>query len=214
MTTMSESLVERWEEVRASEDFPACRIELLQAFVEDFPDHAPGWRVLGRTLSEVSRFDEAIDALNRALEMAEQRYRTFVYCDMGDLCRDRGDDASAEQWFRRAIDQEPADAHGYIYLGCMLARLGRLSEAEETHRRATLCKRGCIDEAWHNLGLVLRAQGRYDEAAACFEAALKIDPQYKDARLAKRDVQRAVRLRSPGQTPSARGGKDHPSPQI
>jgi tetratricopeptide (TPR) repeat protein len=202
MTTMPESPVDRWKEIRAYDDLPACQIELLQAFLQDFPDNAAAWRILGRTLSDVSRFDEALGALNRSLELAESRRRIFVYCDLGELCRDRGDDASAEQWFRKAIDHDPSDAHGYIYLGSMLARLGKLSEAEETHRRATLCKKGCIDEAWLNLGLVLRGQGRYEESAACFAEALKIDPQYKDARLAKRDVQRAAKLRSSGEIAS------------
>jgi tetratricopeptide (TPR) repeat protein len=210
---MPKSPVERWKEIRAYDDLPACQIELLKAFLQDFPDNAAAWRILGRTLSDVSRFDEALGALNRSLELAESRRRIFVYCDLGELCRDRGDDASAEQWFHKAIDHDPSDAQGYIYLGCMLARLGRLSEAEETHRRATLCQKGCIDEAWHNLGLVRRAQGRYEESAACFDEALKIDAQYKDARLAKRDVQRAARLRF-GTDVTSGDGKDRQDPQV
>jgi len=53
--------------------------------------------------------------------------------------------------------------------------------------------------AYHNLGLVLRSLERYEEAAACFDRALKIDPQYKAARLAKRDAQQAVRARASAQ---------------
>ena len=43
------------------------------------------------------------------------------------------------------------------------ARQGKLVQAEATHRRATQCSHGQIDEAYHNLGLVLRGQGRLGE---------------------------------------------------
>jgi Flp pilus assembly protein TadD len=111
------------------------------------------------------------------------------------LFREKGDFAVAEQWYRAAIEHSPRDAQGYILLGAMLARLGRLDEAEQTHRQATLCTAGCIDEAYHNLGLVLRAVERFSEALSCFESALRIDPQYKVARIAARDVKRVLRMR-------------------
>jgi tetratricopeptide (TPR) repeat protein len=113
---------------------------------------------------------------------------------MGNLFRDRGDFVVAEEWYRKAIDHSPDDAQGHIYLGTMLAGLGRLDDAEQVHRKAIACKAGCIDEAYYNLGLVLRARERYAEALECFDRALSIDPQYKVARLAKRDVQNAMRV--------------------
>ena len=122
----------------------------------------------------------------------------FVYCAMGNLFREKGDDAAAERWYREAISHRPDDTQGYIYLGGFYARRGRLAEAEAVHRQGTLCKKGCIDEAYHNLGLVLRAQERFEEALACFQRAVEIDPQYKEARMAMRDVKRAAAmLRSP-----------------
>src|SRR3954469_874585 len=187
---------ERWEEINAAEESVAYQIELLKALVRDSPESAAGWRRLGRTLSELSRFDEAIDALQRAQSLAEPGRLVFVYCDTGELFRHRGDDAAAEAWFRKAIDHDADDAHGYIYLGGLLARRGRLSEAEGVYRQAIQCRKGCVDEAWHNLGLVLRALERYDEAIQCFERATSIDPQYKAARMAKRDVAEVMRLRA------------------
>ena len=41
--------------------------------------------------------------------------------------------------------------------------------------------RSCIDEAYLNLGLILRALGRYGEARQCFELALELDPEYQAA---------------------------------
>ena len=76
----------------------------------------------------------------------------------------RGAFRLAERWFRRAVALRPSDATDYIFLGALLAIAGRLSEAEAVHRRATKCKEGCRDEAYLNLGLVLRALGRWRSA--------------------------------------------------
>ena len=88
----------------------------------------------------------------------------------------------------------PDEASGHIYIGGVLAKSGRLKEAETAHRVAIRCTQGCRDEAYLNLGLVLRAQERYDEAATCFEQALKLDPKYVAARKALRDVRNTMRF--------------------
>jgi tetratricopeptide (TPR) repeat protein len=54
----------------------------------------------------------------------------------------------------------------------------------------------CVDEAYFNLGLILRAKERYQEALTCFENAIHLDPQYRVAKTAKRDVAAALRLRN------------------
>lgn len=81
-----------------------------------------------------------------------------------------------------------------IYLGLTLALQGRLRDAERVHRSATQCLEGCIDEAFYNLGLVLRAQERYQEAAECFREAIRRDPKYRIARRALRDVELADKM--------------------
>ena len=193
---------ERWDEAMAAADSPALRIELLRAFVRDFPDHGPAWHTLGRELTDVAKFDEAEQALHRAAGLI-QGPRHFLFCSFGRLFRYKGEPDVAEGWFRKATDEAPDDSMPYIYLGSILAAQGQLAEAEQVHRRGAACKECRVDEAWHNLGLVLRAQGRYDEALACFETALKLDPQYKAARLAARDVRRAMAVLTANADPAA-----------
>jgi tetratricopeptide (TPR) repeat protein len=76
----------------------------------------------------------------------------------------------------------------------LLAVSGRLTEAEAVHRKATRCPEGCIDEAHLNLGLVLKARQRYAEARACFQKALKITPNYKDALRQLKDMEQGLIL--------------------
>lgn len=194
---------ERWREIDVAEELPASQILLLQSFVRDYPDSSGAWRRLGQTLVDVSRFDEAFQALETARSLAEPGYLVFVYCALGNLFREKGDDGAAERWYREAITHRPDDTQGYIHLGGFYARRGRLAEAEAIHRRGTLCKKGCIDEAYLNLGFVLRAQKRFEEALACFQRAFEIDPQYKVARLAIRDVKRAATMSQSPPGPTA-----------
>ena len=192
---MPDTRRERWNDVIAADDSPALHIELLKDFVRDFPEQAPAWRSLAVALADLSRFEEAQRAFQQAFRLAAPDNLFWVFCDLGTMFRHMGDVSTAEHWYQKAIDHRPDDAQGYILLGAMLARIGRLDEAERLHRRATTCKAGCIDEAYLNLGFVLRARERYADALDCFNRALAIDPQYKTARLARRDVQRALRLR-------------------
>ena len=74
---------ERWREIDVAEDMPASQILLLKAFVRNYPDSARAWRRLGHRLVDVSRFDEALQALEKARLLAEPGYLVFVYCAMG-----------------------------------------------------------------------------------------------------------------------------------
>ena len=50
------------------------------------------------------------------------------------------------------------------------------------------CEGGPVDEALFNLGGVLLAVGRFQEAADCYERALEIDPEYEIAKERLEDV--------------------------
>ena len=91
------------------------------------------------------------------------------------------------------LSLDPEDATYRIFLGGVLATQGRLHDAEEVHRLAIASVEGCIDEAYLNLGLVLRAQERFPEAADCFREAIRLDPEYRAARRALRDVERGIK---------------------
>lgn len=169
----------------------ATTVELCRLQLKRFPDDAPTWITYGRVLSDVSLFGDAEAAFRRAFELAPRHQHVYLLVDMGTVFDRRGDAAAAENCYRRAVATDEDHACGYIFLGGMLARQGRLEEAVAVHRRGTQCKRGAIDEAFHNLGLILRAMGRYDDAIASFDAALEIDPEYQVAKEARVDCLKA-----------------------
>ena len=87
------------------------------------------------------------------------------------------------------------DTNAWIFLGSVLARLGEHDEAKRCHRNAIDSATECADEAYCNLGLLLRAEGEYQAAIDCFTKAIELDPQYREAKLAKRDTAAALRFR-------------------
>jgi tetratricopeptide (TPR) repeat protein len=172
----------------------ACVMELAKRFVVDYPGKILGWYYLGRSLYGMARYKEALAALRRLGPLLPPKKQHPAYSEIGHLYGQKGELRRAEAWYRKAVASDPLQASYYIFLGGILAKTGRFSEAEATHRKATRCRKGCIDEAYHNLGLVLRAQGRYLEARTCFRKALKIDPKYKEAREALFDVKYVIEL--------------------
>jgi tetratricopeptide (TPR) repeat protein len=128
------------------------------------------------TLQDLARYGEAQEALERALRLAPPSEHALILRQLGALAEARSDPNVAQEWYSRAIAAAPRDATSYIYLGAMLAKAGLLEEAEAVHRNATNCIAGCLDEAYLNLGLVLRAQGRYLEALDAFREAAARDP--------------------------------------
>ncbi len=186
----------RWNRLRAAHkaDLPALTAARAREFVREYPDFGPAWKLLGEALVDLARHSEAEPALKQAIALCPPDKLWIPLADMGHLHRARGEYKAAVTWYRRAIDKMPDEAGGHIYVGGVLARSGRLKEAEGAHRAAIRCTQGCRDEAYMNLGLVLRAQERYDEAATCFEQALKLDPKYAAARKALRDVRNTMRF--------------------
>jgi tetratricopeptide (TPR) repeat protein len=82
-----------------------------------------------------------------------------------------------------------------IFLGGVLADQGLLSEADRCFLQATECAEGCIEEAFYNLGMIRLGEERYANAVKYLRKALRIDPVYREAKLALRDARLALRYR-------------------
>jgi tetratricopeptide (TPR) repeat protein len=194
--TENEVVQSRWKLLRAAHraDLPALTVARARDLLSDSPDCGPAWKILGSALIDLARHGEAERALTQALSFCPPEKIWIPLSELGHLHKARGDCKGAAAWYRRAIEAVPDEASSHIYLGGVLAKSGRLKEAEAAHRAATRCGVGCREEAFLNLGLVLRAQESYEEAAKCFEQALQLDPKYATARRALRDVRNTLRF--------------------
>jgi tetratricopeptide (TPR) repeat protein len=185
---------ERFDHLRVASDegYPALTVELAKLYLAEFPDDAWVLIYFGMALQDLARYQEARSAFERALTVLPLENHERVHRQLGLLSQDESKLEEAEHWFRKSIEARPGDAAPCIYLGAMLAKNGRLEEAESWHRRAVACPDGAIDEAYLNLGYVLRAKEEYLEAMDCFREALRRDPLYEAAQEALEDIERVL----------------------
>ncbi|WP_245562642.1 phosphotransferase [Nocardia araoensis] len=101
------------------------------------PDDFASYRQTGIELMLLGRYHEALDHLDRALELVDtERRRITVWINLGDVYRYRGDAGTAETLYRRAVEHARAAAPEVLsfavqHLGKALAERNRLSEARE-----------------------------------------------------------------------------------
>ena len=164
-----------------------------QALVEDFPDQSAAWLDLGIALTDVARYDEALRALNKSIRLMKPKYRQIPYACKGHLFRAKGNYRSAKRWYRRAIESDPRNADWWAFLGSLLAKQGRLSEAKDVWQRQIKLDTGATDEGHLNLGLIYRAEQKYELALHHAKEAIALDPGYKEALRLQSDLLEVMR---------------------
>jgi tetratricopeptide (TPR) repeat protein len=103
-----------------------------------------------------------------------------VVAKLGRLLRTLGRSAEALEFLDRYTRMVPGDFQGIGQLGSCLSDLGRFEQAEPFIRQALA---GLDDALSHyNLGALLSATGRFDEAVIEYRRALDRDPADSDAR--------------------------------
>jgi tetratricopeptide (TPR) repeat protein len=128
---------------------------------------------LSRVLMDLGRFDEALGVLAE-VEKIDPDGPTLHY-NRGTLEMLRGMPLAALPHFDRAIQLNSGYSDALNNRGVALARLGRLDEAADAHRKAIVADPFNF-QAHYNLGAVLAAVGRPAEALVAFQAAATVAP--------------------------------------
>lgn len=93
-----------------------------------------------------------------------------------------GDDAAAEQLFRKIAADYPQYSGALANLGILQAKQGRFEDAEKSFQ-AALQRNSSNAAALNQLGIVYRKLGRFQEADQSYQRAVKADPNYANAYL-------------------------------
>lgn len=132
----------------------------------------------GIALGEQGRYDEAVQAFNKAIEINPQ-YEAAWYLKGAALDR-QGRYDEAIQACDMAIDINPQDADAWNIKGMVLEDLGMSDEAIEAYDNSTEINPQNPD-AWYNKGEALYWLGKHDEAIQALDMVIEIDPQDADA---------------------------------
>ena len=93
-------------------------IALLQGIVKQDPKNVNAWINLGNMLMDSSRFQEAIDAYQKALELDQKNVDVMV--DMGTCYRGIGRSDRAAEEYKKAIAINPKHLYAHRNLGTVL----------------------------------------------------------------------------------------------
>ncbi len=145
------------------------------------PDNMRAGRACGAMLVQLGRFDEAVEFYGAALDRQPDDSKLCAALGLV-LWKLRRPAAAAA--LQRAVALDPASSDLRRYLHGVLRWLGK-DEDDERQLRAGLAREADSPSLLAALGHNLIAQGRLDDGLACCRAALKVDPDHQDARLAR-----------------------------
>jgi len=137
------------------------------------PDGADALANLGGLLSDRSQYAEALSLLEHARALNPHQPRTWL--NLAITLEHLGRYAEAEWYYRQGLGMDvPATqrARLYVGLGATLGKQGRLAEAIECFRNATMLTPD-DDLAYYNLGLALQQAGDLDGAREALRQAVQ-----------------------------------------
>lgn len=146
--------------------------------LRQIPDNADALHLLGLVLSEQGDHGHALSFLSRAIQISPNA--TFL-ANLGLAFRRAGDLEAAIQSYREALRMDPRQTSTLGKLGRVLIEAKRPAEAEAVLLEAT-CSNPAQAELRNALGHARAAQSRFAEAYEDFQAALRLDPSYAEAR--------------------------------
>jgi tetratricopeptide (TPR) repeat protein len=141
------------------------------------PDNAASWCERGRAFYLIDRNRKALRSLDRALELDETLADAHTL--RGTVLAALGKRAKSRQAFKEALRLEPDNATTWYMQGAALVSVGRWEEATVSFGRAIAIAPD--DSTYLSRGEAYRMLGRYDEAIADFDEALRRNPGNADA---------------------------------
>jgi Flp pilus assembly protein TadD len=129
------------------------------------------WYGKGATLILLGRYDEALRAIDTALDI--NPHNEVAWVNKGNALSKMGRYVDALRCFNAAIKVNPRYEVAWNNKGNTLARLEKYEEALQCYERA-LGIDPAYRGAWVNKGFVLTRLGRFDEAASCADRALRL----------------------------------------
>ena len=148
-------------------------VALLRPLAAQRPDDSGVLYRLGDALYQLDRLDEALPALERAVQIradvAEYHYK------LANVLKDVGRDIDALAGYRRALQLEPAHARALTNCGAILETRGMAEEAMSRYRDAIQADPALLPPRRNLASLLVRMQ-RFSDAADAYRALLAVNP--------------------------------------
>jgi len=144
--------------------------------IEYGPYNAAAWQGLGEMALRANRLEEAEKAFRKALEY--DRTHAVAWNNLAVTLRETDRPDEAVEAFRTALENDPGMLMTWETLAELFITYGMWAEAESTYRGA-LAHHPDTGLVYRNLALVLRQQGRMEEALVAAERAVELEPGHE-----------------------------------
>jgi len=162
--------------------YPLALEEFRLVLAQD-PQRAKARHFMGVAFLETGQTDRAITELKRAAEL--DRGQVITYVALGQAHVNQKNYSQAIEWLKKGQTLDPNNSKINHHLGLALAGLKRYDEALSIFKKA-----GDEAQAYNNIGVHYFMEGKYEEAAKCFQRALELRPVFYGE--AKANLQRAL----------------------
>jgi Flp pilus assembly protein TadD len=159
------------------------------------PNSSEFWYVKGHNLDLQGKYDEALQALDKAVEL-EPLYAE-AWNGKGGALISLGRYDEALTAFDKAIELKPDFTGAWAYKGLALYRQGKYDESIQALDKAIELE-PLYAEAWNGKSTDLISLGRYDEALQASERAIELKPDFAAAW-----VDKGLALKAMGRTSEA-----------
>jgi len=148
----------------------------VRALLEQFPDFAFAWKLLGGTLQMQGK--EALFAFQKVVALMPQDAE--AHFNLGVVFKSLGRLDEAVTHYRTALRLNPDYAEAHNSLGNALNELGQHEDAIACFRTAVKIKPH-FAMAHNNIGNTLKKNGAFEDAIKSFKAAIESAPEFIDA---------------------------------
>jgi tetratricopeptide (TPR) repeat protein len=147
----------------------------LEALIErlGFPPNARAFAEMGKFLLELGHYDEAVEALARAIRLNPLVAQTWKL--LGVSCAAQGRFEKAKEALERAVRLDSEDVWTWVSLAAACGKLRLYDEALRATDRALRLDRSNA-EAWINRGAAASGLGWIEQALEAYDRAIKLNP--------------------------------------
>ena len=153
----------------------ATVIEQTGAVIEQYPEEAILWNILGASKFQTRELEGAVGAYKKSISLNPNN--ADVYNNLGVALRDCGKFDEAVEAYRKSISLRPDYAEAYNNMGVALKDQNKLEEAIEAYNKSISLKPNYA-EAYNNMGVALKDQNKLDEAIEAYNACILLKPDY------------------------------------
>ena len=137
------------------------------------PNDADAHRVLARVRGSQARWNDAISEYQQAIELRPASVQNYI--ELGRLLTRLQRLREAVDVYEKAIRVDPTDSRLYVNLGAVYAAIPDNEKALEFFKRANELQPS--RRGYSNVATISYRLGRFEEAVAAYQEALKFDPK-------------------------------------